>query len=145
PGQGGFHTDCYPIEYEMADLAKHPALCRVTRISVFEGDISNDNLGMLARSPLLTQLRELWLGDCKICLDAIKSLVASPSIKQLRVLHIDLFSIKGARRGDKNGWQIWQLVASSPNMASLEQLWINWGGPLENKAVEALIKSPYLK
>jgi uncharacterized protein (TIGR02996 family) len=144
-GQGGFQMDCYPIVYEMADLANHPALCRVTRISVFEGNVNDDNLGLLAQSPLLTQLRELWMGECTIHLSAIKSLVASPSIKQLRVLYIDLFTVQGGKRGDKKGLQIWQLVASSPNMASLERLWIGWGGPLENKAVEALIQSPYLK
>ena len=45
----------------------------------------------------------------------------------------------------EKGRQLWRLVASSPNMASLERLWINWGGLLENHAVEALIQSPYLK
>jgi hypothetical protein len=30
-------------------------------------------------------------------------------------------------------------------MASLERLWIDWCGPLENRTVEALIRSLYLK
>jgi uncharacterized protein (TIGR02996 family) len=144
PGQGGFQMDCYPVVYEMADLAKHPALGRVTRISVFEGDIADYNLGVLARSPLLTQLRELWLGDCNIHLGAIESLVTSPSIKNLRALYIDVFTIAGARGRDKQGWRLWQLVASSPNMVSLDQLWID-GGRLEKRVAETLIGSPYLK
>jgi hypothetical protein len=104
-GQGGFYAD-YPIYYEMADLANHPALCRVTRISVFEGDINDDNLGVLARSPLLTQLREVWLGECKIRARAIEALVTSPSIKQLRGLIISGFSIPGARGEDKKGFRL---------------------------------------
>jgi uncharacterized protein (TIGR02996 family) len=143
-GQGGFYAD-YPICYEMADLANHPALCRVTRISAFEGDITDDNLGVLARSPSLTQLREVWLGDCNIHPGAIEALVTSPSIKQLRSLHLCGFYIPGARGENKKGFRLWELVASSPNMASLERLLIDWGGPLETRTVEALIRSPYLK
>ncbi|VTR96253.1 Repeat-companion domain TIGR02996 OS=Singulisphaera acidiphila (strain ATCC BAA-1392 / DSM 18658 / VKM B-2454 / MOB10) GN=Sinac_4455 PE=4 SV=1 [Gemmata massiliana] len=127
--------------YEMADLARHPVLCRVTRLHLFEADLTDDNLGVLARSPLLTQLREIWLGDCTISLDAMRAVVASPSIKRLRELFMEPAHLAGARRGRGIG-QLWELVASSPNMASLEHLWID---SLDNKVVGALIKSPYLK
>ena len=38
--------------------------------------------------------------------------------------------------------QLWELAASSPNMASLDRLWIDH---LDNKAAPFLIKSPHLK
>jgi|GEM_PF-3518686 len=107
--------------YEMADLAKHPTLCSVTRLYLFEAHLTDDNLGVLARSPLLTRLREVSLGDCTISLDAMRALVTSPSIKQLRVLFMNHVDIPGGRRGG-GIWQMWELVASSPNMASLEHL-----------------------
>lgn len=127
--------------YEMADLAEHPILCRVTRLHLFEANLADDNLGVLARSPLLTQLREVSLGDCTISFDAMRALVTSPSIKQLRVLFMNPAYIAGGRRGRGVG-QLWEIVASSPNMASLEHLWID---SLDNKGAAALIQSPYLK
>ncbi|QJX00447.1 TIGR02996 domain-containing protein [Frigoriglobus tundricola] len=123
------------------EMAKNPSLCRVTRLQLFETDLTDGNLGVLARSPLLTQLREVWLDDCKISLDAMQALVTSPSIKQLRELFMDLTPILDSRRGSGVG-QLWELVASSPNMASLERLWID---PLDNKGATALLKSPHLK
>jgi uncharacterized protein (TIGR02996 family) len=139
--QGGLQTTYFFAPYEMADLAEHASLSRVTLINLFEGHLTDDNLGVLARSRLLTQLRQVWLGDCEITLDAIRALLTSPSIKQLRELFMEPVYIPGGRRGG-GIWQIWELVASSPNMASLERLWID---SLDNKAAEALIKSPYLK
>jgi uncharacterized protein (TIGR02996 family) len=140
--QGGLQTRLLFDTYEMADLAQHPSLSRVTHLNLFEGDLTDDNLGILARSPLLTQLRDVWLGECKTNLGAIRALVTSPSIKQLRVLWMDgVWSITPRRRGG-GVWQVWELVASSPNMASLERLWIDY---LDNQGAEALIKSPYLK
>lgn len=73
--------------YEMADLARHPILCRVTRLHLFEAQLTSENLGVLALSPALTQLREVWLGDCTISLDAMRALVTSPSIKQQGAAH----------------------------------------------------------
>jgi uncharacterized protein (TIGR02996 family) len=139
--QGGLQTTYHFDWYEMEDLAVHPSLSRVTLIQLFEGDLTDDNLGVLARSRLLTQLRDIWFGDCKISLDAMRALVTSPSIKQLRNLWIDGATIPGSRR-DSRVWQLWDLVASSPNVASLDRLWID---PLDNKAAEALLKSPHLK
>ncbi len=141
PDQGGFQTAGYFDFYDMADLAKHPILCRVTRLHVFEGDLTDDDLGVLARSGRLTQLRDVWLGDCTMSLDAMRALVTSPSIKKLRSLWVDGVTIPGDRRGGRV-WRLWELVASSPNMASLDRLWID---PLDKKGVEVLLKSPYLK
>jgi hypothetical protein len=139
--QGGLQTMFFFGPYEMADLAEHASLSRVTLINLFEGRLTDDNLGVLARSPLLNQLREIWLCDCTISLSAIRALVTPPSIKQLRKLWMGHVYMMGGRRGGSIG-QIWELVASSPNMASLERLWID---PLDDKGAEALLKSPYLK
>jgi uncharacterized protein (TIGR02996 family) len=139
--QGGLQTTFFFDPYEMSDLAEHPSLCRVTLLNLFEGHLTDDNLGVLARSRRLTQLRDVWFGECTTSLDAIRALVTSPSIKQLRGLWMDGVTIPGGRRGSRI-WQLWDIVASSPNMASLERLWID---SLDDKAAEALIKSPYLK
>lgn len=139
--QGGLQTTLFFGPYEMADLAQHASLCRVTLINLFEGHLTDDNLGVLARSPLLTQLREIWFGDCTISRDVMRTLVTSSSIKQLRKPWMDPVYIAGGRRGGSI-WQLWELVASSPYMASLDHLWIYF---LDNQAAEALIKSPYLK
>ncbi|MCI0461049.1 MAG: TIGR02996 domain-containing protein, partial [Gemmataceae bacterium] len=139
--QGGLQTTYFFDRYEMSDLAEHASLSRVTLINLFEGRLTDDNLGVLARSRLLTELREVWFGDCRTTLDAIRALVASPSIKQLRELWMGGVYIAGDRRGSRV-WRLWELVASSPNMASLERLWI---GPLDDRAAQALSKSPYLK
>jgi uncharacterized protein (TIGR02996 family) len=140
--QGGLQTTYFFPLYEMADLAAHPLLVRVTLLNLFEGRLTDDNLGVLARSRLVTQLREVWFGDCTIRLDALRALVTSPSIKQLRSLWMGGVSLAGGRHGGSLS-RLWELVASSPNMASLERLWI--GYQLDNKAAEALIKSPHLK
>jgi uncharacterized protein (TIGR02996 family) len=140
--QGGLQTTYFFPPYEMTDLAEHASLCRVTLINLFEGRLTDDNLGVLARSRLLTQLRQIWFGDCTISLDAMRALVTSPSIKQLRELFMEPVYVAGDRRGSRV-WRLWELVASSPNMASLERLWID--SQLDNKVAEALIKSPYLK
>jgi uncharacterized protein (TIGR02996 family) len=142
PDQGGFQTSGYFDFYEMTDLAKHPSLCRVTRLHLFEANLTDDDLGVLARSRLLTQLRDIWLGDCHITLDAMRALGTSSSIKQLRSLWMGGVRVTGDRR-DSRIWRLWELVASSPNMACLERLWV--GDFLDNKGAEALLKSPYLK
>ena len=139
--QGGLQTTYFFPAYEMADLAKHPSLCRVTLLNLFEGRLNDDNLGVLVRSPLLTQLREIWFGDCRITLDAMRALVTSPSITRLRSLWMGGVSLMGTRRSGDT-WRLWELVASSPNMASLDRLWIDF---IDKKGAEALLKSPYLK
>jgi uncharacterized protein (TIGR02996 family) len=139
--QGGLQTTFFFPPYEMADLAEHASLCRVTLINLFEGRLTDDNLGVLARSRLLTQLREIWFGDCRITLGTMRALVTSPSITQLRGLWMGGIRVTGARRVEDT-WRLWELVASSPNMASLERLWID---TIDKKGAEALLNSPYLK
>jgi len=146
PGQGGFHAECdYTGYYEMEDLAAHPALCRVTKLHLFEADVSTDNLGVLARSPLLTQLCEVWLGVCTIQPAAFEALVTSSSVTRLRTLIVDAFRIAGGRETAKKDVRLWELVAASSNMVSLDRLLIDDWHPPTRKAVEALIRSPYLK
>lgn len=136
------------VIYEMADLAKHPSLTRVTGFDLFEVTLIKENLGVLASSPLLTQVRDIWMVDCTVSLDVIRALVTSPSLSQLRVLIMHWMTISDykrvvRRRRTQHGFgEIWEMVASSPNMANLDQLWIE---DLDDQGAEALINSPYLK
>lgn len=139
--QGGFQTGLLFDPYEMADLAGNPSLLRVTRLDLFEGRLTADNLGVLAQSPLLTQLREIWFGDCTISPKVLRTLVTSPVITQLR--HLFMAPAYLERGGRERGvGPLWEVVAAAPHMASLDRLWID---SLDNRAAEALLASPHLK